>query len=154
MSADAGRELGALLDSIPAPGCSLEERVADRDEARRQLAGLKSDERSSLGLLAAGFSYKEIAARRGWTYTKVNRCVSEGRLCVNRSQPEDCSGCWALPRRRQAPLFGGVQVFVVSLVGSLASLGEPVERAAHRLREPFLTEALQGGGHEVEVVKQ
>lgn len=72
-------ELGALLESVPAPGHSLEDRIAARDHARRQLARLKPDERTSLGLLAAGFSYKEIAARRGWTYTKTNRCVSEGR---------------------------------------------------------------------------
>jgi RNA polymerase sigma factor (sigma-70 family) len=85
VSADAGREdseLGTLLESIPAPGRSLEERIADRDQARRQLARLKPDERTSLGLLAAGFSYKEIAARRGWTYTKTNRCVSEGRAIL------------------------------------------------------------------------
>jgi RNA polymerase sigma factor (sigma-70 family) len=75
-------ELGSVLESIPTPGHSLEERVADRDQARRQLAGLKPDERTSLGLLAAGFSYKEIAARRGWTRTKVNRCVSEGRAAL------------------------------------------------------------------------
>jgi RNA polymerase sigma factor (sigma-70 family) len=75
-------DLSALVDSIPAPGRSLEERLAERDQARRQLARLKPDERTSLGLLAAGFSYKEIAARRGWTRTKVNRCVSEGRAAL------------------------------------------------------------------------
>jgi hypothetical protein len=63
VSADAGRkggELGSLLEAIPAPGRTLEERVAERDEARRQLACLKPDERAGLGLLAAGFSYKEM----------------------------------------------------------------------------------------------
>ena len=85
VSADAGREggeSGTLLESIPTPERTLEERVADRDEARRQLAGLKPDERTGLGLLAAGFSYKEIARRRDWSYTKVNRCVSEGRAAL------------------------------------------------------------------------
>jgi len=85
VSADAGREggePGALLESIPAPGRTLEDRVAERDEARWRLAGLKSDELTGLGLLAAGFSYKEIAARRGWTRTKVNRCVTEGRAAL------------------------------------------------------------------------
>lgn len=77
-----GADPGALLESIPAPGRTLEERAAERDEARRQLAGLKPDERTGLGLLAAGFSYKEIAARRRWTYTKVNRCLSEGRRAL------------------------------------------------------------------------
>ena len=30
-------------------------------------------------LRAEGYSYKEICAETGWTYTKVNRCLAEGR---------------------------------------------------------------------------
>jgi hypothetical protein len=30
-------------------------------------------------LKAEGYSYKEICERTGWTYTKVNRCLTEGR---------------------------------------------------------------------------
>jgi DNA-directed RNA polymerase specialized sigma24 family protein len=60
-----------------------EERVAERDHAQRQLAQLKPDECTGLGLQAAGFSYKEIAARRGWTYTKTNRCITEGRAALH-----------------------------------------------------------------------
>jgi RNA polymerase sigma factor (sigma-70 family) len=74
-----GDEPGSVLDAIPSRAASPEQRIAERDEARRRLARLKPDERTGLVLFAAGFSYKEIAKRRSWTYTKVNRCVSEGR---------------------------------------------------------------------------
>ena len=30
-------------------------------------------------LQAQGYSYAEICERCGWTYTKVNRCLAEGR---------------------------------------------------------------------------
>ncbi len=30
-------------------------------------------------LKAQGYSYDEISAHLGWTYTKVNRCITEGR---------------------------------------------------------------------------
>ena len=36
---------------------------------------LKPGERLALGLLAAGYSYKEICAHTEWTYTKVNRLI-------------------------------------------------------------------------------
>jgi DNA-directed RNA polymerase specialized sigma24 family protein len=36
---------------------------------------------------AAGFSYDEIAARHGWTFTKVNRCVTEGREALRELMP-------------------------------------------------------------------
>lgn len=72
---------GFALELLPAQGAGPEERIAERDEARHRLAALKADQRTGLGLLAAGFSYKEIAARRGWSYTKVNRCIRDGRVC-------------------------------------------------------------------------
>lgn len=71
--------LGVVLESIYSPAAGPEDRIAERDHAQRQLAHLKPDERTGLGLRAAGFSYREIAARRGWTYTKANRCITEGR---------------------------------------------------------------------------
>lgn len=54
-------------------------RVGARDEARRRLSALKRDEQRALFLHAAGYTYGEIAARCGWTPTKVNRCLYEGR---------------------------------------------------------------------------
>ncbi len=71
-----------LIERRPANSTPLPERVGDRDEARRRLGRLKPDERTALGHLAAGYSYKEIAGARGWTYTKVNRCISEGRAAL------------------------------------------------------------------------
>jgi RNA polymerase sigma factor (sigma-70 family) len=52
------------------------ERVAD---ARRALCTLKSNQRLALVLQASGYSYAEICEACGWTYTKVNRCLTEGR---------------------------------------------------------------------------
>jgi hypothetical protein len=43
------------------------------------LAGLKPQERRTLVLKAEGFSYAEIQAITGFSYTKVNRCMAEGR---------------------------------------------------------------------------
>jgi RNA polymerase sigma factor (sigma-70 family) len=78
-------ERDSMIQSIPSRALELAERVVERDLARRRLADLKPDERDGLGLLAAGLSYREIAELRGWTYTKVNRCVSEGRAALRAS---------------------------------------------------------------------
>jgi DNA-directed RNA polymerase specialized sigma24 family protein len=43
------------------------------------LATLKAQERTALALQAGGYSYAEICGACGWTYTKVNRCLAEGR---------------------------------------------------------------------------
>jgi RNA polymerase sigma factor (sigma-70 family) len=78
--AERGSEdFGFVMESIPSRGASLEERVVERDEGRRRLARLRPDQRTGLGLLGAGFSYREIGRLRGWTYTKVNRSITEGR---------------------------------------------------------------------------
>jgi RNA polymerase sigma factor (sigma-70 family) len=52
------------------------ERDARSTEA---LARLKPQEVRALVLKARGYSYNEIAEITGWTYTKVNRCLTEGR---------------------------------------------------------------------------
>jgi RNA polymerase sigma factor (sigma-70 family) len=43
------------------------------------LGRLKPQEVRALLLKAEGYSYREIAEITGWTYTKVNRCLTEGR---------------------------------------------------------------------------
>src|SRR4051794_10452071 len=43
------------------------------------MAGLKPQEIRCLLLKAEGLSYQEICEATGWTYTKVNRCITEGR---------------------------------------------------------------------------
>ena len=71
-----------LAERLPAPHVAVQERI-EREErsarSREALAQLKPDERTALLLKAEGFSYREIAAREGWTYTKVNRAITEGR---------------------------------------------------------------------------
>ena len=52
------------------------ERVSRAAEA---LQGCKADEVRALLLKADGSSYAEIGETLGWTYTKVNRCLTEGR---------------------------------------------------------------------------
>jgi DNA-directed RNA polymerase specialized sigma24 family protein len=83
------REVGELLPGAEAEAERLtgsptetDGRVVDLDEARARLRGLKLDERTAIGLAAAGYTYGEIAERRGWTMTKVNRCLYEGRLSL------------------------------------------------------------------------
>lgn len=46
------------------------------------VAKLKPDQRTALSLLTLGYAYREIAVRQGWTATKVNRCLAEGRATL------------------------------------------------------------------------
>jgi Putative zinc-finger len=58
------------------------ERAAERESAHRSLAALaalKPAETRALVLQAGGRSYAEIEAETGWTHTKVNRALTEGR---------------------------------------------------------------------------
>ena len=69
----------------PGPGQSIERSEAVI-EARERLAQLKPAERRALGLIGAGYSYREVGEITGWTYTKVNRCASEGRAVLRSNQ--------------------------------------------------------------------
>jgi RNA polymerase sigma factor (sigma-70 family) len=88
----AGQEAAAYSEE---PGVSLEtiaserpdaeesiERAESTLDARKQLSFLKPDERRALVLFSAGFSFREIGERCGWTYTKVNRAINEGRAAL------------------------------------------------------------------------
>jgi RNA polymerase sigma factor (sigma-70 family) len=59
---------------------------AERYERLRQgaeaLHQLKPQEIRALLLKAEGYSYAEICEITGWTYTKVNRCLTEGRRAL------------------------------------------------------------------------
>jgi RNA polymerase sigma factor (sigma-70 family) len=57
----------------------VQERLERRERAARLLAQLKPQERRALVLRAEGYSYAEICEITGWTHTKVNRCLAEGR---------------------------------------------------------------------------
>src|SRR5215212_136208 len=75
------------LDAVPAPGPEPLEHLVRRERmlaGLRALASLKPDERTALILQAQGHSYVEISEICGWTYTKVNRCLSEGRARLRR----------------------------------------------------------------------
>ena len=49
---------------------------------RSQLAALNPAERRAISLLALGYSYREIGQITGWSYTKTNRCLAEGRAAL------------------------------------------------------------------------
>ena len=71
----------ALPGDAPGP-LELALRSAELAEVRGLMAGLKPDERRALLLLGLGLSYAEIRRLTGWTYTKVNRCIAEGRAAL------------------------------------------------------------------------
>jgi Putative zinc-finger len=61
---------------------SPEDRVLGFEQVARSaeaLQRLKPQEVRALWLKAMGNSYQEICDATGWTYTKVNRCLAEGR---------------------------------------------------------------------------
>ncbi len=70
------------------PPDELAEVAEDVARVRHLLAGLKPAEREALSLLALGYSYREICKLTGWSYTKVNRCISEGRAAM-KEPPRD-----------------------------------------------------------------
>lgn len=67
---------------LPADSGEPSDLVARREKVERgreALAALKPDELKALTQLAQGYSYAEIGSMNGWTRTKVNRCLAEGR---------------------------------------------------------------------------
>ena len=78
----ADRDLSELIpdDAPEAEARTIRaEQIADQ---RKALATLKHDERKALWMFAAGFSYADICKTCGWSYTKVNRCIAEGRSAL------------------------------------------------------------------------
>jgi DNA-directed RNA polymerase specialized sigma24 family protein len=75
--------IGGLVSEAPGPSERLERREYV-DAARRALAALKADHRVAIVLQAEGYSYEEICELCGWTYTKVNRSLAEGRAQLRR----------------------------------------------------------------------
>ena len=75
-------EVEDWVDRLEATGPLPDDRLVGRelvDRSREAMAELKPDERRALTQLAEGYSYAEIGSMNGWTYTKVNRCLAEGR---------------------------------------------------------------------------
>lgn len=70
------------LDSLPADQPDPTDRAARRERVAKSgeaLRALKPQEIRALTLKAEGYSYAEIGEITGWTYTKINRCMAEGR---------------------------------------------------------------------------
>jgi RNA polymerase sigma factor (sigma-70 family) len=67
---------------IPASGAGPAERAERREaiaRSREALRTLKPQELRALTLLAEGYSYREIGEITGFSKTKINRCLAEGR---------------------------------------------------------------------------
>jgi RNA polymerase sigma factor (sigma-70 family) len=90
----AGDPIARIASSGAGPGERLElgEQVA---RSREALQALKPAELRSLTLLAAGYSYAEIGEITGFSQTKVNRCLAEGRQRFRQllTRSEDGSRC-------------------------------------------------------------
>lgn len=75
-------ESGNPIEQIAAGGDGPGECLERREQvarSREALRALKPAELRSLTLLAAGYSYAEIGEITGFSQTKVNRCLAEGR---------------------------------------------------------------------------
>ena len=75
-SAPDSEELDGMAPGSAHDHAELAERLRLGAEA---MGRLKPQEVRALVLRAEGLSYREICDETGWTYTKVNRCLSEGR---------------------------------------------------------------------------
>ena len=89
-----GDPIARIASGGAGPGECLErgEQVA---RSREALQALKPAELRSLTLLAAGYSYAEIGEITGFSQTKVNRCLAEGRQRFRQqlSHGEDGTRC-------------------------------------------------------------
>jgi RNA polymerase sigma factor (sigma-70 family) len=80
VASDLGREDWVAL--IPAEADGPPERAERREavaRSREALKALKPQELRALSLLAEGYSYAEIGEITGFSHTKINRCLAEGR---------------------------------------------------------------------------
>lgn len=94
-----------------------------RDEAerfRQAFGRLKPDERRALALISEGYSYLEIGELTGWSRTKINRLLAEGRAAMRKMLGHLDSG------QRCAELAGPL---------SRLSDGEASEREERELRQ-------------------
>jgi RNA polymerase sigma factor (sigma-70 family) len=86
------------MAQIPAVGDGPDKRLELREQvarSREALRSLKPAELRALTLLAAGYSYAEIGEITGFSHTKVNRSLAEGRERFRRllARSEDGSLC-------------------------------------------------------------
>jgi RNA polymerase sigma factor (sigma-70 family) len=98
LAAPTASDPGDWVALIPSESDGPPERAERREaiaRSREALRALKPQELRALTLLAEGFSYAEIGAQTGWTRTKINRCLAEGRNRFRTflSSSEDGSRC-------------------------------------------------------------
>jgi RNA polymerase sigma factor (sigma-70 family) len=91
-------ECGDWISLLPATSDGPAERAERREavaRSREALQALKPQELRALTLLAEGYSYVEIGEITGYSKTKVNRCLTEGRERFRAmvSRGEDGSRC-------------------------------------------------------------
>ena len=75
-------EVGDPVERLASDNAGPDERTEQRERnarTREALRALKPAELRSLTLLAAGYSYAEIGEMTGYSHTKVNRSLAEGR---------------------------------------------------------------------------
>lgn len=74
--------VGDPIERLASDNAGPSERLEQHEQvarSREALRALKPAELRSLTLLAAGYSYAEIGEITGFSQTKVNRCLAEGR---------------------------------------------------------------------------
>ena len=74
-----------LLHDRPSPASITHDQAARYERLRQgaeALRQLKPQEIRALQLKAEGYRYHEICEMTGWSYTKVNRCLTEGRRAL------------------------------------------------------------------------
>jgi RNA polymerase sigma factor (sigma-70 family) len=86
---------------LPSGSDGPEEKVERREaiaRSREALQALKPQELRALTLLAEGYSYAEIGEITGYSQTKINRCLAEGRERFRKliAGSEDGSRCTAM----------------------------------------------------------
>jgi RNA polymerase sigma factor (sigma-70 family) len=91
-------EMGDPIARLATTGAGPGEHTERREQiarSREALQTLKPAELRALTLLAAGYSYAEIGEMTGFSQTKVNRCLAEGRERFRRlmSDSEKGSRC-------------------------------------------------------------
>jgi RNA polymerase sigma factor (sigma-70 family) len=86
--------LARVASAVAGPSERLERRE-EIARSREAIRALKPAERRALTLLAEGYSYAEISELTGFSRTKINRCLAEGRERFRQvfASSEDGSRC-------------------------------------------------------------
>jgi RNA polymerase sigma factor (sigma-70 family) len=100
------------------------ERYEDLRQGAEALGQLKPQEIRALLLRAEGYSYAEICEITGWSYTKVNRCLTEGRQALS---------------VRLAGIQGGIECAKLAPLLSALADGEASAEQLSRLRPHMKT---------------